>query len=219
MEQRIATVLGATGLIGSQLVELLQEDKYFTNVRVVVRREVSFNNPAIDVRVIDFADYSSFKKSIEGSDSLFCAVGTTQKKVKGDRFMYRKVDYDIPVHAAQFCLKAGCQHFLLVSSVGANSKSNNFYLKLKGEVEDELRKINLRSISIFRPSMLLGERNEFRAGELLGKALAVPFSFLFPENYKPVPGINVAKAMIAAAMLNIPGFHVYHYKEILQLIK
>lgn len=219
MEQRIATVVGATGLIGSQLVELLQGDNYYTGIRVIVRRELSFNDPAIDVRVIDFADYSSFKASIDGSAVLFCAVGTTQKKVKGDKFMYRKVDYDIPVHAAQFCLKAGCQNFLLVSSVGANSKSNNFYLKLKGEVEDELRKINLRSVSIFRPSMLLGERDEFRPGEMLGKALAVPLSFLFPPNYKPVPGRNVAKAMIAASKLSLPGFHVYHYKEILELIK
>jgi uncharacterized protein YbjT (DUF2867 family) len=214
----IATIIGATGLIGNQLVELLQDDDYYTAVRVLSRREVSFNNRAIDLRVIDFADQDTFKDAISGSHAVFCAVGTTNSKVKGDKSEYRKVDFDIPVNAARICALEGCEKFLLVSSVGANSKSNNFYLKLKGEVENAVRDLGLKSVSVFRPSMLLGERKEFRAGELLGKALAVPLSFLFPANYRPIPGINVAKAMIAASKSGLPGFHVYHYNEMLRLI-
>jgi uncharacterized protein YbjT (DUF2867 family) len=217
MDDLTATVIGATGLIGSQLVELLGKDEYFKKVRVVVRRSVSFNNPDVDIRIIDFNDTEAFRSALEGSSAVFCAVGTTQKKVKGDKTAYRKVDYEIPVHAAQFTAEAGCQCFLLVSSVGANSKSNNFYLRLKGEVEDKLRDIKINSINIFRPSMLLGDRQEFRAGEMLGKALAVPLSFLFPPDYRPVHGLNVAKAMIEAAKNKIPGFHVMHYRDILNL--
>jgi len=217
MDEKTATVIGATGLIGSQLVELLGKDDYFNSIRVVVRRQVSFNNPAIDVRIIDFADNVAFRAAINGSTAVFCAVGTTQKKVKGDKNAYRKVDYEIPVHAAELCAETDCQCYLLVSSVGANSKSNNFYLRLKGEVEDALMDIKIESVNIFRPSMLLGERHEFRTGELLGKALVVPLSFLFPANYRPVHGLTVAKAMIAAARKCITGYHVCQYREIISL--
>src|SRR5512133_705975 len=210
MDNRTATIIGATGLIGNQLVELLGKDDYFRKIRVVVRRQVSFIDPDIDVRIIDFNDNEAFRSALEGSSAVFCAVGTTQKKVKGDKTAYRKVDYEIPVHAAQLTSETGCQCFLLVSSVGANSKSNNFYLRLKGEVEDALRDIRITSINIFRPSMLLGDRQEFRAGEMLGKALAVPLSFLFPADYRPVHGLTVAKAMITASKKSIPGFHVSH---------
>lgn len=217
MEERTATIIGATGLIGSQLADMLGKDGYFDRIRVVVRRQVKFNNPVIDVRVIDFEDKVAFRSAIEGSIAVFCAVGTTQKKVKGDKDAYRKVDYEIPVLTARLCAETGCRCYTLVSSVGANSKSKNFYLRLKGEVEDTLRDIKINSINIFRPSMLLGDRQEFRAGEMLGKALAVPLSFLFPADYRPVHGLNVAKAMISASKKCTPGFHIMHYREILKL--
>lgn len=217
MDNRTATIIGASGLIGNLLVELLGKDDYFNRIRVVVRRQVSFNNPDVDVRIIDFNDTEAFRSALEGSSAVFCAVGTTQKKVKGDKAAYRKVDYEIPVHAALHTAETGCPCFLLVSSVGANSKSNNFYLRLKGEVEDTLKDIKITSINIFRPSMLLGDRQEFRAGEMLGKTLAVPLSFLFPANYRPVHGLTVAKAMIAAAKNCIPGFHINHFSEISSL--
>ena len=167
--------------------------------------------------VLDFADQAALKSSIAGSDAVFCAVGTTQKKVKGDKIAYRKVDYDIPVHAAQFCAETGCPHFLLVSSVGANSHSNSFYLKLKGEVEDRLRIMNIDMISIFRPSMLLGKREERRFGEGIAQALMRPLSFLIPSQYKPMEASEVARAMIAASKRDNPGFHIYHFKEMMEL--
>ena len=139
---------------------------------------------------------------IAGSDATFCAIGTTQKKVKGDSTAYYKVDYDIPVKAAKFCEETGCPLFLLVSSVGANSRSKNFYLKLKGEVEDTLREMKIASVSVFRPSMLLGKRKEFRFGEEVAKAISAPLSFLFPSKYEPVKAENVARAMIEASKVN-----------------
>lgn len=219
MKEKTATILGSTGLIGSKLLELLVDDMSYKVIRVIVRRPVEFNNPLVQTEVIDFSDKESFKKAIAGSDAIFCAVGTTQKKVKGDRTAYYKVDYEIPVNAAQFCEETGCPVFSLVSSVGADSKSKNFYLKLKGEVEDKIREMNIASVSIFRPSMLLGKRKEFRLAEEVTKAISAPVSFLFPSKYKPVKAENVARAMIAASKRAAPGLNVYHYKEMINLIE
>lgn len=203
-------------MIGSHILELVQKDNGFSSIKVLVRRPVIFNDAKIKVMIIDFADTTSFKEAVDGSDVIFCAVGTTQKKVKGDKAAYRKVDFDIPVSAAKFCSQANVSQFLLVSAVGANSKSGNFYLKLKGEVEDAISKMDIPSISIFRPSMLLGERNEFRAGEKAGQALMKTFSFLLPSKYKPVSAEDVAKAMVAVSKEEKRGFHIYHYKEMME---
>ena len=217
IQGKTATVIGATGLIGSHLLALLRNDPRFKTVRVLSRRAVSFDHPKIQVLVIDFADNAAFKRAIAGSDGLFCSVGTTRQKVSGDKVAYRKVDYDIPVSAAQFCLETGCSHFLLVSSVGANSKSSSFYIKLKGEVEDKVRGMNIPSVSIFRPSMLLGKREEYRRGETIAQALMRPLSFVLPPRYRPIAARDVARAMIAASERGTPGFHIYHYKEMMDL--
>jgi uncharacterized protein YbjT (DUF2867 family) len=178
-----------------------------------VRRPVVFNHPKISVLVIDFADEAAFKAGIAGCDAVFCAVGTTNKKVKGDKTAYRKVDYDIPVNAARLCAETGCRQFLLVSSVGANSKGGNFYIKLKGEVEDKVQSIGIPSVSIFRPSMLMGKRPESRPAEAIAQAMGKSLSFLFPSKYKPIQAKDVAKAMIAACKQDKPGLLIYHYKE------
>ena len=219
MDNKTATIIGSTGLIGSRLLQLLINDNYFDTIKVLVRRPLGTDNPKVIVRVIDFSDIDAFRDGIVGSDAVFCAVGTTQKKVKGDKIAYYKVDYDIPVNAAKFCAETDCHHFLLVSSVGADSKSSNFYLKLKGEVEDAVRDMNIPFVSVFRPSMLLGKREEFRLGEMIAKAMTVPVSFLFPSKYKPVNAEIIAKSMIAASRLKVTGFQIYHYKEIFELMK
>jgi len=213
MSEKTVALIGATGLIGSHLMELLHDDDDFITIRVLVRRPVPFNHPKIKVLVIDFADEAAFKAGIAGCDAVFCAIGTTNKKVKGDKAAYRKVDYDITVNAAKFCTETGCRHFLLVSSVGANSKGGNFYIKLKGEVEDQVRSISIPSVSIFRPSMLLGKRQESRPLETIAQVMSKPLSFLFPSQYKPIAAEDVAKAMVAACKQDKPGFHIYHFKE------
>lgn len=214
-----ATIIGSTGLIGSNILDMILNDNNYKSIRLLVRKPVYFGNPKISVNVLDFSDPISFKAGIEGSDAVFCAVGTTKKKVKGDKNAYRKVDYYIPVNAARICEKAGCPKFLLVSSVGADSKSSNFYLQLKGEVEDIVTKLKIRSVIIFRPSILLGTRKEFRFGEKIGQALSSAFSFLLPGKYKPVKAHDVAKAMVTAASQDLPGVHIYQYEDIMRLIE
>jgi uncharacterized protein YbjT (DUF2867 family) len=213
MQDKTATLIGATGLIGSHLLNELQDDPTFKSIKVLVRRPVTFNHPKTKVIVIDFSGEAAFKSAIEGSEAVFCAIGTTQKKVKGDLVAYRKVDYDIPVNAARYCKETGCPQFLLVSSVGANSKGGNFYIKLKGEVEDIIQSIGLPSVSIFRPSILLGKRQESRPAEKIAQELTKGLSFLFPSKYKPIQARDVARAMVAASKTGNPGFQIYHYKE------
>ncbi|MDX2130343.1 MAG: NAD(P)H-binding protein [Chloroherpetonaceae bacterium] len=213
------TLIGATGLIGGHLLTELLQHPSIEAVRVIARRPLERTHPKLEVRVIDFSDLVQFKSAIEGSSAVFVAVGTTSNKVKGDEAEYRKVDYDIPVNAARFCNELGCPHFSLVSSTGSDSKSFNFYARLKGEVEDAVKAFPISSISIFRPSLLLGERKEFRLGERISEAVMSPFSFLIPNQYKAIQASAVAKAMLAAALQLKPGVNVYHYEEIMALAK
>jgi uncharacterized protein YbjT (DUF2867 family) len=218
MKPETATILGATGLIGGHLLEILKNDPAYDVIKVISRRPVKVEHPKVKVIILDFADETSFRNAIADSDAVFCAVGTTNRKVKGDKIEYRKVDFDIPVQAAGHCEQIGCQRFLLVSSIGANSRSGNFYLKLKGEVEEAIRKMRIQSISIFQPSLLLGERQEKRGGEKLAKLISKTLSFLFPSRYKPINASAVARSMVAVSKQNIPGLKVYQYCEMMDLI-
>jgi uncharacterized protein YbjT (DUF2867 family) len=218
MQDLKATLIGATGLIGSELFELLIEDEAFSEIKILVRREVDFKHPKVKTAIIDFEDEAAFQSEILAGSIIFCAVGTTNKKARGDKSKYRKVDYDIPVNAAKFGLGKGCKQFVLVSSYGANSSSSNFYTKLKGEVEDCLQELSIPSLAIFRPSILLGNRDEFRLGELTAKFLMNAFSFLLPTNVKPIQAKDVAKSMMIAAKKNPEGTQVYQYKEMMDSI-
>ena len=213
MKKKNVAIIGATGLIGHQLLSLLLKDTHFADIYVVTRRSLKFDDERVKNIVIDFSDDLSFKNALSACDVVFCSVGTTQKQVKGDKVAYRKIDVDIPEKAAQYCEENGGTTFLLVSSVGADSKSGNFYLALKGEVEDYVVKRNIPSITIFRPSLLLGNRKEFRIGEIISTLFMKPLAFLVPSIYKPIEAAQVAKSMYQAAISNRPGVHVYHFAE------
>jgi uncharacterized protein YbjT (DUF2867 family) len=217
MSGKTATLVGATGLIGGELLKLLLEDDYFQTIRILVRRPFSIDHPKLEKKLVDFNDADSLLVALDGSDAIFVAVGTTQKKVKGDKAAYRKVDYDIPVHIARYSKMVGCKTLVLVSSVGADSQSKNFYLKLKGEAEDAVGMVGIESVHIMRPSMLLGKRNEFRSGEKTVQTVMKAFSFLLPSKYKPILAKDVAKAMSEASKKNEKGFFVYEYREIRKL--
>lgn len=215
----IATIAGATGLIGGHLLEELLNDPYFETVRILIRRPIELTHPKLEKKIIDFNDSDSLLVGLSNSNVVFCSVGTTQKKVKGDKKIYRRIDYDIPVSLARFSKMVGCEKFILVSSVGANSKSNNFYIKLKGEVEDTVKTIGLRSLHIMRPSFLLGERKEFRLGESIGKPLMQVFSFVIPARYRAIQAKDVARAMAAIAKAKNEGVFSYEHDQIKALGK
>lgn len=222
MQAQTAVVLGATGLIGSLLTELLLNDPAFKSVRVLVRKPYSTQHAKLDVQLVSFDDINGFKNKLGTGDCIFCCVGTTQKKVKGDKAAYRRVDYDIPVNAARLASEAGFTKYLLVSAAGANAGSMNFYARLKGDVENAVKTFPFKSIHIFQPSILFGNRQEFRLGELIGKGIMKALSFLFTGKLKKYKGINaldVARAMVAAAKKNDTGIKTYQYAEMMQLIK
>lgn len=212
---KTVTLIGVTGLIGGHLYELLKQDTTIDHIRLLVRRPITKEDPRTEVKLVDFNDAESFRLAIEGSDIVFCAVGTTNKKVKGDKDAYRKVDYDIPVNAARFCQLAGCETFVLVSAVGAKSNSRSFYLKLKGEVEDAVKQMGIKSVHIMRPSLLLGERNESRTIEKMAERLMPVISRVIPSRYKAIQGRDVARAMISVTEENKPGFFIYEYRDML----
>lgn len=210
---KTATLLGATGLIGGHILETLKEEEFYSKVNVLVRRPFEDEHPKVNVILIDFNDPNEFKKAMADTDVVFCAIGTTKKKVKNDKKAYYKVDYDIPVNAATYCKEQGCEQFLIVSSMGADSRKRNFYLKLKGEVEDALRSINFESLEIFRPSLLLGPREEYRFFEDIGQAFSKILRFVLPLKYKPIEGEKVAKAMVKYAQKKEGGVKVRSFEE------
>jgi len=214
-----ATLVGATGLIGSYLLEELLNDPYFDTVRILIRRPLDITHSKLEKKIVDFNDSDSLLVALSNNDVLFCAIGSTMKKVKGDKEAYRKIDFDIPFNLARFCKMVGCEKFILVSSAGANSKSRNFYQRLKGETDEAVKSVGLKTVHIMRPSLLLGERKEFRFGENIGKAVMTSLSFLIPEKYKAIQGKDVAKVMLALAKKNDEGVFVHENTEIRNLSK
>ncbi|MBP1672341.1 MAG: NAD-dependent epimerase/dehydratase family protein [Bacteroidetes bacterium] len=219
METRIAAVIGASGLIGSAIVHELLQNSTYSEIRIITRRSLQFQHEHIREVIVDFENPVDYKKALEGCSAIYCAVGTTNKKVKGNKDAYRKVDYQIPVQAAQFGEELGIPYFTVVSSVGANDKSSNFYLQLKGEMESKISQFAIYQIAIFRPSMLLGKRNEFRLAEKMASIMFPVISFLFPSKYKPIQAHKVAKAMVQFGNQENKGIHILHYKEILNYCK
>lgn len=220
MSEKIATIIGATGMIGSYLLEEILADDYFDAVRVVVRRPNEKKHPNLEVKLVDFSDTESLKLALDGSDTVFSCIGTTQKNTKGDHTLYRQIDFDIPLKAARLCKELGCEKFVIVSSVGANSHSNTFYLKLKGELENAIHHIGLRSVHIMQPSMLLGDRKEKRTGESLLQGSMKVLSGLLGgsyRKYRAIHGKTVAKAMLNAAKKGEAGFYRYTFDQLKKL--
>jgi uncharacterized protein YbjT (DUF2867 family) len=210
-------IIGASGLIGSCIVdELLQTTD--NKITLISRRPLGLSNSRIHEVIVDFTNQSALNEALKGVDAVFIAIGTTQKKMKGDLSAYRKVDYDIPVAVAQACVINNIPKLLLVSSVGADSSSSNFYLRLKGEVEKAIEKMSIQYIGIFQPSLLLGNRNEFRLGEKISQLIMPLFSFVIPSKYKPIAAKSIAKAMIREAMNDETGVKQYTYVDIIHKI-
>ncbi|RFS24827.1 oxidoreductase [Chitinophaga silvatica] len=206
---KTAIVLGATGLTGTHLVSALLLDPDYDTVRVLVRKSWVNPRPKLESVIVNFKDTASLTPHLKG-DVLFCCIGTTIKKAR-TKEKFREVDYGIPVSCAQLAHAAGVEQFLVISAVGANARSRNFYLRTKGQMEQAVLKVGFPSTYIFRPSFLIGKRQEFRFGEWIGKYLIQLFYFLLQGRWKKYRGIKaatVANAMIIAAKNNEKGVHV-----------
>jgi uncharacterized protein YbjT (DUF2867 family) len=194
-------LVGATGLVGRECVRQFAAHPAFERVVAVVRRPLppDLRLPKVREHVVDFDRLGEHAELFRVTHVL-SALGTTLKQA-GSKARFRRVDYDYARAVARLGVEHGARHFLLVSSLGADSGSRIFYSRVKGELEDAVLRLPYRSVTIVRPSLLLGERSESRLGEEIGKRLA----FLTPRKYKPVEGAVVAAALLRAAVEDRPG--------------
>jgi uncharacterized protein YbjT (DUF2867 family) len=204
--RRSLLLAGATGLVGGHALRLAMADPRFDRVVALTRRPLpdSLTGKAVDeagvetgsgldVRIVDF---DSLDEAVAGQpvDAVACALGTTLKKA-GSREAFRKVDRDLPLRMAELAARTGADRFILVSAAGASPRSPFFYSRVKGETEEAVQKMGIPGISILRPSLLLGDRDESRPGEEWSKRL----SFLFPPRYRAVHARDVARALLEEA--------------------
>ncbi|MDD4384953.1 MAG: NAD(P)H-binding protein [Bacteroidales bacterium] len=192
-----AAIIGATGLVGSNLLGLLISNNEYSSISIITRSLPKGLHQKVEHIPLNEGEYS-FPADI---DMAYCCLGTTIKKA-GSKEAFLKIDLDMVVDFAQKAKNAGAKRFAVVSSIGANAKSKNFYLNTKGKVEEQLKAIGFERLVIVQPSLLLGKRNEKRFGEDMGKAIYSVFKFLFIgrlKKYKGIEAADVAKAMIVLA--------------------
>ncbi|WP_227871813.1 oxidoreductase [Paenibacillus bovis] len=212
LEQKVALVAGATGLVGQALTELLIQAPEYSEVIVLVRKPVERWQQHDRLRqvIVDYEHLEQQRDELR-ADDIYCCLGTTIRKAKTQENMYR-IDVTYPLELARIAHEEGATQFLVVSAMGADSQSSVFYSRIKGELEQQLAQIGYESLSIVRPSLLLGKRREFRLGERTGAILARVLSPLFigPMNkYKAISAEIVAEGMYRIACRKPQGTVVY----------
>lgn len=211
MTERIVLLAGATGLVGGECLRLLSADNSVKEIRAAVRRPLSskLRLPKVSEQVIDFDNMDASPQTFK-VDQVFCALGTTIRTA-GSKEAFRLVDYHYPLMIARLALERGAQHYLLVSAIGAGAGSRIFYNRVKGELEEAVMKLGFRSVTIARPSLLLGERAEYRAGEEMGKRLG----WLFPKKWRPVQAARVATALVESSKVNSAGVRILENHDLM----
>jgi len=200
---QIANVIGASGLVGQQLVAQLLENIEFSKIRVFVRRRSGLAHPKLEEQIIDFDRPESWKSLVQG-DVLFSTLGTTIKTAKTKENQYR-VDFTYQYEFAKAAAENGVPTYLLVSSMGADPKSSVFYSRIKGELEDAVAKLPFQKLFIIRPSILDGDRHEKRAGEKVGLILSRFLTKFILKAYRPTPVDVLAAKMIRLSLEKVPG--------------
>lgn len=213
-----AIIAGASGLIGTCLLKIIVDEDGYDEVLILVRKELPLQHKKLKQLVVDYTrlkDYSAFIKG----DAIFCCLGTTRKKTPLEA-EYRKIDHDYPLQLAQIAEQNKIQNYHFVSAAGANRSSNVFYSRLKAETEDDVIKVGLPALHIYRPMLLTGDRKESRTGEGIATAL---FKVLNPlligglKKYRSIAGETVAKTMYKQSLDNETGVFVYGSDTIQEL--
>jgi len=196
-KQKKAIVLGATGLVGGILLDLLLKDERYEKVIVFSRRELNMAHPKLKTCIGDLLNLEGFSDKFM-ADEVFCCIGTTQAKTP-NKETYRKIDFGIPVSAAQMCKEKEINTFIVISAMGSNANSSIFYNRLKGEMEDVVLSTALEKTHIVQPALIGGKRTEKRLGESFFKSVLNTLDFLMIgplKKYKVIRPETIAKAML-----------------------
>ncbi len=213
---RKAIVIGATGLVGGQLMELLLNDSRFESVKIFVRRTANITHPKLTEHIVDFDAPDTWKKLVTG-DVLYSAMGTTLR-VAGSKEAQYKIDYTYQYNVARTAAANEVKEYVLISSAGAAIDSKIFYSRMKGELERDIKRLPFETIHIIRPGLLAGERVQVRTGEKIGIGVMNAISII-PGlgKLKPIQGREVAQAMINATFRHVVGIHTYSLGEVFDL--
>jgi len=214
-----AVIAGSSGLIGSNLLDILLQKPEYDEVLILVRKELPVHHKKLTQLKTDFDNLNNYGHLISGH-ALFCCLGTTRKKTPGLN-EYRKIDHDYPLQLAHIAAKNGITQYHIVSSLGANAASSNFYLKMKGETEADIEKIGLPCLHIYQPSFLTGDRKEKRFGErfLTGLVKIIdPLLLGSLKKYKSIPASTVALAMFKQSLKTEEGVFIHPSDKIKLLL-
>jgi len=215
---KTALLFGASGLVGSHVLNQLISNNSYSKIKLFVRSSIDISDPKIEIIQTDFNNLENHREDIKGDDCFFC-IGTT-KQNSPDKSEYRRVELEVPKQIAQIAKSNSVNSFVFISSGYADPKSSGDYLKFKGEVEEELKRLNFPKLGIMRPSFLLGDRKEKRIGEKIGIFVFKLLSplFLGPlKKMKPIHSATVAKAMIAITQ-NDSSQIIFESNEISEII-
>jgi uncharacterized protein YbjT (DUF2867 family) len=209
---KTALLAGGTGLIGSQLLQLLLNNNRYSSIIAISRKPLSVTHPKLTNLVCELHDLSNHPNQLK-ADDVFCCLGTTIKKAKSKE-AFRAIDLDAPLMIAKISKEQGAKKFILVSSLGANKNSGIFYNQVKGEVEEVIKEVGFNSVHILRPSLLLGPRKEDRSGEDAAKFFYKILGFLVPKKYQAIESIKVARAMLAFTLSDTSGSFIHESIEL-----
>lgn len=215
-DKKTAVVIGATGLVGSYLIDQLIDDDRYIAVKAFTRKAIGKEHPKLKNFVINFENLSEYAGECQGNDFFSC-LGTTIKKAGSKKNQYH-IDFHYQLKFARMASKNRMDNYLLVSAAGANANSNIFYNQMKGALEKEIQQLVFKNITILRPSVLVGKRNEKRRAEKLAAYTLRALSFIKPiRRYKPIHGSIVAKALIESANTGQEDLFIYELDDLFKL--
>ncbi|WP_413380995.1 NAD(P)H-binding protein [Alkalihalobacillus sp. 1P02AB] len=220
MDTKRALIVGASGLVGSELLQILLKGDRYSEIVAFVRTPLPIKHHKLKVVTVDFDKLADYQNEMDVQD-VYCCLGTTIKKAKSQENMY-KVDVHYPLTLAKLVQEKGIDHFILVSAMNANSKSKFFYSRIKGELEEHLKALPLPALSIVQPSLLLGEREEFRFTEKVADWVFKSLSWMLKDSTRAKWGIEaktVAYVMYRIAQLKTKGTNVYSAQDMASIAK